>query len=190
MENQSQKEYFEYLKGRSELSKLYRNLYLYPKLNRHLKGKIVDIGCGIGDFLEFNKSAIGIDINEYNVKYCKAKGLNAQLIDNGKYPFENSSVEGAILDNVLEHLEDPGIVLHEAYRILIKGGVLIVGVPGIKGYASDPDHKRFYNEISLEETLKRYGFIKKKFLYGPIIKSTILSEKIRQYCIYGVFLKN
>ena len=44
-------EYAAYLRGRSLLGAVYRRFYLYPKLGKFIKGRILDIGCGVGDFL-------------------------------------------------------------------------------------------------------------------------------------------
>src|SRR5687767_14790324 len=41
--------YFEYLQRRGRLGYLYRTRYLYPRVFRHLHGRVLDVGCGIGD---------------------------------------------------------------------------------------------------------------------------------------------
>ena len=66
-------EYHKYLLTRSLLGKIYRDYYLYPRINKYTKGKILDVGCGMGDFLSFNKNAIGTDINKYNIDYLREK---------------------------------------------------------------------------------------------------------------------
>jgi SAM-dependent methyltransferase len=183
--------YHQYLLRRSLLSKIYRNYVLYPALAKQLQGKVLDIGCGIGDFLQFRPNTVGVDINKMNVDYCNSLGLQAFQIGNGKYPFSDGAFNGAILDNVLEHLTNPQATLEEAKRVLTPNGVFIIGVPGKKGYTMDDDHKKFYEENDLENLLKTFGFTLIKFVYGPaFIKSEFLSKSISQYCIYGVFRKN
>lgn len=187
----NQKEYFNYLKGRSVLADMYRKKLLYPALSKQFSGKVLDVGCGIGDFLSFRENTVGVDINKYNVEYCRERKLEAFLIENGAYPFQDKSFSGAILDNVLEHLQDPAPTILEVDRILEHGGIFIIGVPGKKGYTMDDDHKHFYNEKDLESLMNRYNFSLLKFIYGPaFIKSDLLSRTLSQYCIYGVFRKN
>lgn len=187
----SDKAYFDYLTKRSILSKLYRNFILYPVLSREFDGKVLDVGCGIGDFLKFRANTIGVDINPYNVDYCAKNKLEAYLIQNGKYPFEGAFFDGVILDNVLEHLSIPDPTINEISRVLKSKGILIIGVPGTKGYTMDSDHKKFYDEESLRELLQRNGFKLKKYIHGPLMmRSKWLSKTISQYCLYGVFIKD
>lgn len=187
MEN-SQLQYFNYLKTRSKLALFYRNNLIYPALGNYLSGKVLDIGCGIGDFLLSRPNTIGIDINELNVNYCKDLGEEAYTIQNDKFPFPDNSFDGAVLDNVLEHLTEPHITLLEAKRVLKNKARFIIAVPGIKGYTMDDDHKHFYDEDEMNKLLESFGFVNKKYLYRPtFFKSTFFSKKLSQYCIYGVF---
>jgi SAM-dependent methyltransferase len=181
-------QYFKYLKTRSSLAKLYRSKWIYPKLDRHLHGNVLDIGCGIGDFLSYRPETVGVDINPETVNYCKGLGLNANLMQNDVLPFEVESFDGCILDNVLEHISDPEALLKEIYRVLRQNGVLIVGVPGRRGYRNDPDHKVFYDKNILVRTLECAGFKKKKILYMPL-KMPFLTLIARSYCIYGIFYR-
>lgn len=165
---------------------LYRRYYLYPRISKYLNGSVLDVGCGIGDYLDYSKNAVGLDINPFNVEYCVKKGFSALLIERDTFPVESNRFDGAILDNVLEHLDEPDIILRETYRVLHKSGVLVIGVPGRKGYLSDPDHSHFYTEKSLISTLYKYGFKDCKLLHLPF-RSSWLDRNLNQYCIYGVF---
>lgn len=180
-------EYATYLRSRSWLGLIYRNLYLYPKLSRFFIGRVLDVGCGVGDLLAYHKHAIGVDINPFNVDFCAQRGLSAQLMDIDRLPLPNYSCDTVILDNVLEHINNPSPILAEINRVLNLGGHLVVGVPGLKGYASDSDHKVFYDEESLENVAKKSGFKIVKFIYAPLFKSSFLSKKVSQYCIYSVW---
>ncbi|MDC3278795.1 class I SAM-dependent methyltransferase [Litorivicinus sp.] len=181
-------EYSDYLQRRSWLGYLYRQFILYPKLNSYLIGNTLDVGCGIGDFLSYKQDAIGVDINRENVNYCINRGLNAVLMQPNQLPFENSAFDNVILDNVLEHIEDPMPTLSEIYRVTNKKGYFLVGVPGRKGYFSDGDHKIFYDEASLRNIIESVGFTLKKIFFTPF-SSTWLDRNARQYCLYGLFSK-
>lgn len=180
------KEYYRYLQSRSSLGKLYRKWWLYPRLVRHLSGHVLDVGCGIGDMLRFRPNTVGVDINPETVSWCQGQGLNAHLMGKDKLPFEAGSFDGLILDNVLEHIADPKPLLAEARRVLRPLGRLLAGVPGPKGYRSDPDHKIFYDESGFISLMRNNGFTCQIILHMPL-RLPRLFKLMRQYCIYGVF---
>ncbi len=183
------KQYHEYLLTRSRLGHLYRSYVLYPKVVRYLEGRTLDVGCGIGDLCLFRENTVGCDVNPYNVNHCKERGVKeAYLIEDG-FPFPEKAFDSVLLDNVLEHLEEPSIVLDEVRRVLKDGGRFVVGVPGEKGYASDPDHKVFYDKEGLRALMKSYGFREETTFCTPV-DLKFLSKKLRQYCLYGVYVKD
>jgi len=184
--NQEHVEYFNYLQQRSRLGAFYRKYILYPRLCRYLSGRVVDIGCGIGDFLKFRANTMGIDINPLTIDYCKKQDLNAALIQGTSWPFDNHSFDGAVLDNVLEHIEHPDPLLLETFRILKKGGALIIGVPGRKGYQIDPDHKIYYDNERLKDVAGKAGFVPIKSFRTPL-NFPFLEDLINQHCLYVVF---
>ena len=157
-------EYFNYLKTRSKLALFYRNYFLYPKLCLYLKGRVLDVGCGIGDFVKFRKNTIGIDINTEMVEYCKMANLNVKKMEPNVIPFSDKSFEGVVLDNVLEHIKNPQDLILEIKRVLKEKNTLIVGVPGISGYKADDDHKVFYTKENLIKLLKKMDLVKLKLL--------------------------
>lgn len=179
-------EYFNYLSKRSYLGYLYRQFFLYPKLGSFLDGKILDVGCGIGDFVRYNSNVTGVDVNPQSVTFCKSKGLDVHLMVSGRIPFEINSFNGVMLDNVLEHLSDPTELLAEIGRVLKADGKLLVGVPGEQGFKSDADHKRFYDLDLLRITLSESGFRYLSSFYTPL-QSRWLDQHARQYCLYGLF---
>lgn len=178
--------YHDYLLKRSRLGLLYRTNILYPRIAPYLVGRTLDIGCGIGDMLGFRPGTIGVDINPNNVAYCQRNGYEAHLMEQDRLPFPDASFDSAILDNVLEHIAEPGPLLGEIYRILPADGTLIIGVPGELGYASDDDHKIFYDEHALVTCLAAAGYRTETIIHTPV-KSALLNRRMRQYCVYGVF---
>jgi len=180
--------YYKYLKGRGLFGIIYRFLWLYPFLSFYSRGSILDVGCGIGDFLKFNKKSCGVDINPLLVDYCIGRGLNAKLIKNEIIPYDDSVFDTVVLDNVLEHIKNPNNILLEIYRVLKKNGVFIVGVPGSLGYVSDSDHKVFYTKENLIKIIKKYGYKVKKSRYMPI-NHKFFDKRLKQHCVYLVFIK-
>ena len=182
-------DYFEYLHTRSWKGIAYRKYWLYPRISKYFKGRVLDVGCGIGDMLEFYNAATGVDVNPKTVEYCVSKGLSAKLMATDELPFKDGTFESVLLDNVLEHLEQPEKLLSEINRVLVTDGRVIIGVPGKKGYTRDPDHKIYYNKSNLSKVLKLAGF-SKDLVFAMPFESDWLDMHLSQYCVYGVFKKN
>lgn len=187
----NEENYFQYLKQRSLTGYLYRRFILYPRLKSGLKGNVLDFGCGIGDFLKLYDNVCGVDVNRCNINYCKSQGLNAELLQYGKIPYSDNHFSSVVMDNVLEHILQIEVqpVLQEVLRVLRPGGTLLIGVPGLKGYASDEDHKHFYTESDLLELFSGYRCNHRRTMHTPFYFPG--AEKyIRQYCIYVFFEKS
>lgn len=186
--NNTYEQYFSYLTKRSKIAYLYRRFWLYPIILYQIKGKILDVGCGVGDLVSHRENIIGVDINPCAVSYCQKKGLNARIMEINKLPFNSNTFECVVLDNVLEHLDNPLPLLDEISRVLKKHGVLIIGVPGTKGYDYDPDHKKYYTKNTLINLIKSLNYINQS-IFGMPLNIDWLSNKMRQYCIYARFKK-
>jgi SAM-dependent methyltransferase len=182
-------QYLAYLRGRSALGAFYRRHWLYPRLARRLRGKCLDIGCGIGDMLLFRPQTIGVDINPGAVQACRERGAQAHVMEPDRFSFDSFTFDSALMDNVLEHIAEPRPLLVEVGRVLCPGGHLLVGVPGRRGWASDPDHKVFYDEDSLRECVSAAGFNLMESFHTPLWRASFLDRHVRQYCVYGLFVK-
>ena len=179
-------EYNNYLKGTSIFGRLYRRYYLYPVLRLIVGNKFIDIGCGLGDFLSFgSKKSLGLDVNPLNVESCLERGLNADLIENDTFPVGKNSWDFAIVDQVLEHIENPDRFLLEVKRIIKPTGKLLIGVPCYSGYNRDPDHKIFYGKKKIISTLANYGFKTIFHFYMPL-PFAFLGRFLKQQSLYIV----
>jgi SAM-dependent methyltransferase len=182
-------DYFDSLIRRKRAGLWYRNLWLYPRICRHLRGRVLDVGCGIGDMVRFRAQTIGVDVNPKAVAYCRTQGLTVQQMEPDRLPFPNGEFDGAVLDNVLEHLEKPEPLLAEIHRVSRVGASFVVGVPGERGFASDSDHKRFYSETELTRCIQSAGFELLTAFHQPF-RSRLLDHRFRYYAVYGVFRRN
>ena len=150
---------------------------------------MLDIGCGIGDMLAYRADTVGVDVNEHNIDYCVGLGLNAKIMRPDILPFASNEFDSILLDNVIEHIQNPIPLLNEIRRVLDTGGLVLVGVPGFRGWRSDVDHKVEYDEHQLIHCMGQAGFEHSETFYTPFFRSEWLSHNIRQYCLYGLFKK-
>lgn len=195
VENSSNfEDYFIHLSRISWLGRIYKKFVSSPilflcacRFGRH----VIEVGSGTGSGVlgAFPKSVQGLEINPIAVEYCKAAGLKVQLINSdGTFPVVDDAFDACILDNVLEHIEDPRITLDECYRITKKNGGLIVVVPGLRGYRSDSDHKKFYDAEYLRVLDDRWLLIT-LFSTPFFFKNKTLSISLKQYCLVAIYKK-
>ncbi|OGW36941.1 MAG: hypothetical protein A2Y97_12645 [Nitrospirae bacterium RBG_13_39_12] len=140
---------------------------LRPIVN-YFSGKVLDIGAGLGEFLQYYRDSVGIDTNEDCVAFCVAKGLKCLHADVYNLPFNNGSFDGVLLNNVLEHLEMPDAAFSEIKRVSKKGGKLAIELPGKKGFYHDKTHVKFWDKEDICDVLKRWGFDNIVTKYFPI----------------------
>lgn len=97
--------------------------------------RILEIGCGSGTtshFLANQRAAVvGIDISLNAIQMVRKKKTPLILLcaDARKLPFGDCSFDVVFHQGVLEHFEDPLVLLKEQRRVLKDGGALLVDVP-------------------------------------------------------------
>jgi len=93
----------------------------------------LDIGCGLGSFLEAAEerglNTIGIDVGEYPVNYCRERSLKAQVGSLTETGFDDDSFDLVTASNVLEHIPRTEDGLLEVRRILRPGGIFAFIIP-------------------------------------------------------------
>jgi ubiquinone/menaquinone biosynthesis C-methylase UbiE len=101
-------------------------------------GKLLDIGCGTGLFveryIESGGSAIGLDISSKMIEKAHRRCIACDYaIGTGeKIPFCDSSFDAVSSLLVFSYIKDPEIMLNEAYRVLKPGGKIAICTLGKK----------------------------------------------------------
>lgn len=171
------------------------NRWTLKKFIPYLKGDILEVGFGIGNFTkELTRfgNVFAIDIDKEHIKDTtellegKAKvGLGD--IEKGKYFFNERIFDSVVCINVLEHIQDDDKALNNIYSLLKNEGYLILLVPAHKFLFGEIDksigHFRRYNKKSLITILKNKGFKTEKVrlinmigAIGWLISSKFFSE--------------
>ena len=97
------------------------------------RARVLDLGCGTGELLDMlvhEKQAIGqgVEISDEGVNSCIAKGLNVIQgnLDEGLADYADHSFDYVILNQTLQVVHKPDLVLQEMIRVGKEG---IVGFP-------------------------------------------------------------
>ncbi|MCL5773831.1 MAG: class I SAM-dependent methyltransferase [Firmicutes bacterium] len=99
-------------------------------------GKLLDVGCGTGDFLKSAQHA-GWDVQgtEFSGYSSREAGSAVNIpvfhgeLEDANFP--EASFDVITLWHVLEHIPDPAGLLQECRRILKDGGIMLVEVPNV-----------------------------------------------------------
>lgn len=99
-------------------------------------GKLLDVGCGYGFFLELAREAgweaIGVDLDPRAVAYAKDHlRVNAFEGDLRDLRFPGGSFDLVTLWNVLDYVPDPLDLLEEVHRLLKSGGRIFIRTPNV-----------------------------------------------------------
>ena len=160
-------DYFRYLSDRSVIGIFLRRLFMMP-LVYFFQGRVLDIGTGIGEFLAYYPNAVGIDMDSDCVAECVKKDLDCVRADAYHIPFTPDSFDGVLLNNVLEHIDDPDRMFREITRVLRDNGRLAIELPGSKGYSHDKTHVQFWQKGDIVTYLPVWGFRNIRISYFPV----------------------
>lgn len=153
------------------------------------KGKILDIGCGDGDFLNFMKDrgwqVYGVEPSKSGAKLSKQKlKTNIYNIVLSKVRFPKQYFDVVTMWHVLEHVDNSYDALKEVRRITKNNGLLIVAVPNIDSFQAKiggkkwfhldvPRHLYHFSPETLRKLLEKNGFKIEKINHFSFIYNLI-----------------
>lgn len=175
------------------------NQWMYQTIAPHCKGRILEIGSGIGNissfFIRDNKEIVLSDLRDNYCDILKRKFKNPVLkIDLAHPDFETvyaslvGTFDTVFALNVVEHIEDDTLAIANCKKLLKDGGVLIILVPAYQslynGFDVELEHFRRYTQKTLYALIKKNNFnIKKLFSFNLIgilgwyVSGTLLKKK-------------
>ena len=145
--------------------------------------RVLDIGCGRGEFLEILKNhdigCIGVDSDPDMVAYCRSRQLDVGQSDAITYieTLEDKSLDGIFIDQVVEHLEPDYLIqlLALCHQKMKFGYYIVVETVNPLSFVSfvnfyiDMTHKRPVHPETLQYLFSASGFreCEKKF-FSPV----------------------
>jgi O-antigen chain-terminating methyltransferase len=145
--------------------------------------RVLDIGCGRGEFLEILKNhdigGIGVDSDPDMRAYCRSRQLEVEHSDAIAYleTLEEKSLDGIFIDQVVEHLEPDYLIrlLALCYQKMKFGYYIVIETVNPLSFVSfvnfyiDMTHKRPVHPETLQYLLIAAGFreCEKKF-FSPV----------------------
>lgn len=146
------------------------NRWTLEKFDGYIKGGILEIGCGIGNFtksLTKYGKVTAMDINNDYIEQAKKKvegyaRIGFGDIEKGNYFFKGGVFDTIVCINVLEHIKDDVMALKNIYKLLKPNGILILHVPAHPFLYGSIDasigHFRRYEKEKLVDRIRRSGF--------------------------------
>ena len=152
--------------------------YFEPKLDDLQRfqstGKLLDVGCGAGFFLDAARSrgynVAGLDLSPVPASYAREQlGLDVTVSSLYELGAATNAFDAVTIFQTIEHDPDPAALCGELYRIVKPGGVVMVTTPAADGFVArvmgkrwfgyrNVEHVSFFTRRSLRYTLERSGF--------------------------------
>lgn len=171
----------------------FRRLEIVLSFLRKLRKDLVILDAGCGDGLQLDKYiksylAFGVDISLTRLKRAKEQVKKSVVFSGDLFnlPIKNSRFDVVILGEVIEHIEEPVVVLKEIHRILKSSGYILLDTPsqsnivdmilrllGIEpkwGFKVDKTHLWFFKMNQVKELLQRAGYMQVTIRGGPFIR--------------------
>jgi len=139
-------------------------------VERSLPGPILDLGAGVGYFLEcadrWGLECSGVDGSAAAVEIGCARQPRLKLrhhVLSRPLPFADGTFQTVVMNQVIEHLE-PAVgrtAVGEAFRVLRPGGMLLITSPSLYNKnerTADPTHINMLAPSTLAAMLRAAGF--------------------------------
>lgn len=166
---ESRKSISHYIKWRQN-----RSASSIKKIKKHVDlstATVVDVGCGYGPLCQLlaneAKQIIGTETDIKKLRVAKElllkyKNVTLHRVKNEKLPLKTSSVDVIILFDVIEHVNDPTVMLSECYRCLKPNGLLYIEFTPYYNFVGHHlyDFTKWPIHILPKDWIKKYIFSK------------------------------
>jgi len=123
----------------------------------HLKGKLLDIGCGTKPYQSMCNvdEYIGLEIDDEGNRNHSFADI---FYDGNKIPFDDNFFDSILSNQVFEHVFNPSEFLREINRVTKIGGLFLITVPFVWDEHEQPYDYARYSSFGLKHILSENGF--------------------------------
>ena len=140
--------------------------YLFNRFKMKRGDKLLDVGCGRGDFLKGFKDlgldVYGLDNEKSHSRMLKDIKVRYANIESEPFPFENQMFDVVFSKSLIEHLFNPENFMRECDRVLKPAGRVIIMTPDwisqMKTFFDDYTHRQPYTVTAVKDILNIFGF--------------------------------
>ena len=187
----------EYVVGKELLDEIIQELNRLPEL-----GELVEFGCGTGIYTETivpkTKSMFATDLSDSLLAVARTRigdhpKVTIQKENCMATSFPSEALDSVFMANLIHVIESPTTLLQECYRILRKGGTLVIvtftdhgmklwekikmGLRFVKSWGKPPAHTHSFSPEDLASMMKDAGF--------AIKTSKVVGNKTKALYIIG-----
>lgn len=181
-------------------------------LGAELSGRMLDIGCGTKPYEPYLsvKEYIGVEIDTERSRTTSKADV---FYDGTRIPFDDSSFDSVLANEVFEHVFNPGEFLTEVNRVLKLNGKFLLTVPFVWDEHEQPHDYARYTSFGLVHILGQYGFevvrhtksvadtrvifqmineyiYKKTYVSNPVIRQVLNTILIAPWTCVGILLSS
>ena len=194
---------FDYIYGLVRSYQLNQKKKLIRKFSKKRNGKILDIGCGTGDFLQvmkkFHWNISGVDTSD-KARTIVNKKLNIEVMAPQDWIKGDEKFDVITCWHSLEHVHEPWVYLDKIKRSLNPDGLLIVALPNYQSTDAKifkefwaaydtPRHLYHFTIESMNKIIHPHSFTVRSIFrmnFDPFYVSMLSAKHMGKSVVYGL----
>lgn len=164
--------YVDYEGSRDELAAEFRNLLFDIASAGVAKGKLLEVGCAYGFFLDEARRSFevsGVELSADAAAACRARGLDVIRHADAQFYARRGPFDVVAMLDVLEHLVDPSRLLQDLHAHTRPGALVVITTGDFGSFLArlmrrqwrlmtPPQHLWYFTTDAIQRLLHRFDF--------------------------------